>query len=77
MQVCKGRVNYISGYVSKNHDAVDVGLAEYVRNDTTGPWLATYRLLARSFPCIPEVAIRLADLSELEKSYTQVTPLRN
>ena len=44
VQVGNGRVNYISGYVSKDHDAVDVGLGEHVRKDTTGPWLATYRL---------------------------------
>ena len=29
VQVGNGRLNYINGYVSKDHDAVDVGLGEY------------------------------------------------
>ena len=60
------------GYVAKDHDAVDVGLGEYVRSNRTAPWLATYRLLSKSSPCIPEVAIRMAQLSEFEKSYERV-----
>ena len=30
VQIGNGRLNYINGYVSKDHDAVDVGLGEYV-----------------------------------------------
>ena len=60
------------GYVAKDHDAVDVGLGEYVRSNSTAPWLATYRLLGKSSPCIPEVAIRMAQLSEFERSYSHV-----
>ncbi len=63
-------LNYISGYVSKDHDAVDVGLGEYVRKDATSQWLATYHLLSKSTPCSPEVAIRLKQLPELERSYS-------
>ena len=55
VQVGNGRLNYINGYVSKDHDAVDVGLGEYVQKQATAPWLATYRLLCRSTPGIPEV----------------------
>ena len=36
------------------------------------PWLATYRLLCKSAPCLPEVAIRMAQLPEFERSYTHV-----
>jgi len=72
VQIGNGRLNYINGYVSKDHDAVDVGLGEYVRSNSTAPWLATYRLLSKSSPCIPEVAIRMASLSEFEKSYSHV-----
>ena len=72
VQVGNGRVNCISGCMAKDHDAVDVGLGEYVRKDTMVPWLATYRLLCTSSPCIPEVAIRLAGVSEFERSCTQV-----
>jgi len=72
VQIGNGRLNYINGYVSKDHDAVDVGLGEYTRSNSTAPWLATYRLLSKSSPCIPEVAIRMASLSEFEKSYTHV-----
>ncbi len=61
-------LNYISGYVSKDHDAVDVGLGEYVRKDATSQWLATYRLLSKSTPCSLEVAIRLKQLPEFERS---------
>ncbi len=68
--VGNGLVNYISGYVSKDHDAVDVGLGEYVQTDALPDWLATYRLLCKSTPCIPEVAIRMAGLSEWRKSYS-------
>ena len=34
----------------KDHDAVDVGLGEYVCKDATAPLLATYRLLSKSSP---------------------------
>ena len=45
VQVGNGRLNYINGYVSKDHDAVDVGLGEYAQKGATAPWLAAYRLL--------------------------------
>ena len=70
VQVGNGRLNYINGYVSKDHDAVDVGLGEYAQKGATAPWLAAYRFLCESSPCVPEVAIRMAQLSEWERSYT-------
>ena len=70
--VCIGRLNYINGYVAKDHDAVDVGLGEYVQKGATAPWLASYRLLSKSTPCLPEVAIRMSQLSEFERSYAHV-----
>ena len=72
VQIGNGRINYISGYVSKDHDAVDVGLGEYVQKDAMSSWLATFRLLSKSTPCIPEVAIKMAQLSEFERSYSHV-----
>ena len=72
VQIGNGRLNYINGYVSKDHDSVDVGLGEYVQKNATSPWLAAYRLLSKSSPCIPEVAIRMAQLSEFERSYLHV-----
>ena len=72
VQIGNGRLNYINGYVSKDHDAVDVGLGEYVQRSATAPWLATYRLMSKSTPCIPEIAIRMAQLPEFEKSYSHV-----
>ena len=72
VQVGNGRLNYINGYVSKDHDAVDVGLGEYVQKGSTAPWLAAYRLLCKSSPCVPEVAIRMAQLPEFERSYSHV-----
>ena len=72
VQIGNGRLNYINGYVSKDHDAVDVGLGEYVQKDACGSWLATYRLISKSTPCIPEVAIRMAQLPEFDRSYTHV-----
>ena len=72
VQVGNGRLNYINGYVSKDHDAVDVGLGEYVQSSSTAPWLATYRLISKSTPCIPEVAIRMASLSEFDRTYSHV-----
>ena len=72
VQVGNGRINYINGYVAKDHDSVDVGLGEYLPSGSTSSWLATYRLLSKSSPCLPEVAIRMAQLSEFDKSYVQV-----
>ena len=72
VQVGNGRLNYINGYVAKDHDAVDVGLGEYVQKGATAPWLASYRLLSKSTPCLPEVAIRMSQLSEFERSYAHV-----
>lgn len=63
-----GSVNYITGYVAKDHDAVDVGLGEYTQKGSTAPWLATYRLLCQSSPSIPECAIRMSQLSEFDRS---------
>ena len=60
----------LCGFPWEDHDAVDVGLGEYVQREATAPWLATYRLLKKSSPCIPEVAIRMASLSEFERSYS-------
>ena len=40
VQIGNGRLNYINGYVSKDHDAVDVGIGEYEQKDATAPWLA-------------------------------------
>ena len=31
IQVGNGRLNYINGYIAKDHDTVDVGLGEYVQ----------------------------------------------
>ena len=70
VQVGNGRLNYINGYVSKDHDAVDVGLGEYVQKGATAPWLAAYLLLCEGSPCIPEIAIRMAQLPEFERSYS-------
>jgi hypothetical protein len=72
VQVGNGRLNYISGYVAKDHDAVDVGLGEYTQKNAMSPWLAAYRLISKSTPCLPEVAIRMAQLSEFEKSFAIV-----
>ena len=72
VQIGNGRLNYINGYVAKDHDSVDVGLGEYVQKCSTAPWLAAYRLLCKSSPCLPEVAIRMAQLSEFQRSYSHV-----
>jgi hypothetical protein len=57
VQIGNGRINYISGYVSKDHDAVDVGLGEYVQKDALTSWLATFRLLSKGTPCILFISI--------------------
>ena len=72
IQVGNGRLNYINGYIAKDHDTVDVGLGEYVQRGNTAPWLASYRLLSKSTPCIPEVALRMASASEFERTYSHV-----
>ncbi len=48
------------------------GLSEYVQKDSTPSWLAAYRLLSKSSPRIAKVAIRMAQMSELERSYSHV-----
>ena len=50
VQIGNGRLNYINGYVVKDHDAVGVGLGEYVQASSAAPWLASYRLLSKSTP---------------------------
>ena len=45
---------------------------ENAQKESMASWLAAYRFLFKSSPCIPEVAIRLAQLSEFERSYTHV-----
>ena len=72
VQVGTGFLNYINGYVAKDHDAIDVGLGEYVQKSSTAPWLAAYRLLSKSSPCLPEVAIRMAQLPEFQRAYSHV-----
>ena len=72
VQIGNGRLNYINGYLAKDHDAVDVGLGEYVQKNASSSWLAAYRLLSKTSPCLPEVAIRMAQLSEMERSYANV-----
>ena len=47
-------------------------MGEYHQKQSISSWLATYRLLCKGTPALPEVAIRLAQLSEFEKSYQQV-----
>ena len=58
--------------LGKDHDSVDVGLGEYVQRGNTPAWLAAYRLLSKSTPGLPEVAIRMQQLSEFERSYSHV-----
>ncbi len=43
-----------------------------MQKDAITSWLAAYRLLAKASPCVPEVAIRMAALSEFDRSYTHV-----
>jgi hypothetical protein len=72
VQIGNGRLNYINGYVSKDHDAVDVRLGKYVQKNASKPWLAAYRSMSKSAPCIPEVVIRKAQMSDMERSYAHV-----
>ena len=72
VQIGNGRLNYINGYVAKDHDSVDVGLGEYVQKESTSPWLAAYRLISKSTPGLPEVTIRMAQYPEFQKSYSSV-----
>ena len=72
VQIGNGRINYINGYVSKDHDAVDVGLGEYVQKNSSSSWLSAFRLLSKSSPGMPEVAIRMAQLPEFDRSYSHV-----
>lgn len=69
VQVGNGRLNYINGYISKDHDAVDVSLGEYTQKNVMSNWLATYRLLCQESPGIPECAIRMASLPEFDRSF--------
>ena len=73
MQVGNGRLNYINGYVSKDHDSVDVGLGEYVQRGAISPWSAAYRLISENSPCLPEAALRTAQLPEFDGSVSTTT----
>ena len=72
VQVGNGRLNYINGYVAKDHDSVDVGLGEYVQKNACSSWLSAYRLMSKCSPGLPEVAIRMAQLPESDRSYSHV-----
>ena len=71
VQIGNGRLNYINGYISKDHDAVGVGLGEYAQKNVCTSWLAAYRLLSKGTPCIPEVAIRMAQFSPKSVPHSQ------
>jgi hypothetical protein len=72
VQVGNGRLNYINGYVAKDHDSVDVGLGEYTQKNACSSWLSAYRLMSKCSPGLPEVAIRMAQLPEFDRSYSHV-----
>ena len=42
--------------------------ARVKQKDAASSWLATYRLLSKGIPCTPEVAIKMAQLSEFDRS---------
>ena len=71
IQIGNGRINYISGYISKDHDAVDVDLGEHT-SGAESPWLCTYRLLCKSTPSIGQVAISNMQLPHFSTSYVEV-----
>ena len=72
IQVGNGRLNYISGYVSKDHDAVDVDLGEHTAKAAESPWLCAYRLLCKSTPSLGQVAICNMQLPHFSTSYVEV-----
>ena len=72
IQVGNGRLKYISGYISKDHDAVDVDLGEHTAKGAESPWLCTYRLLCKSTPSLGQVAICNMQLPHFATSYVEV-----
>ena len=72
IQIGNGRLNYISGYISKDHDAVDVDLGEHTKAGAESPWLCTYRLLSKCTPSIGQVAISNLQLPHFSTSYVEV-----
>ena len=58
VQWVKGRLNYINGYTTKAHDAMDFSLdSSSTSCEGHDRWLVAYRLLCRRTVCIPEVAL--------------------
>ena len=66
----KGRLNYINGYTTKSHDAMDFRLgSEFTDSPANDRWPTTYRLLCRKTVCIPEVALWFHEAEPMVRSF--------
>jgi len=69
IQPGEGFLNYINGYVAKANDALDFRLKEHLREGQSHRWRMTYRLLCKTSPAIPEIALDFATLPLMKRSF--------
>ena len=69
VQWTTGRLNYINGYTTKGHDAMDFSLDKlHTATGKEAKWLAIYRLLCKKVVCSPEVALWFAECPPMVRS---------
>ena len=70
VQWTTGRLNYINGYTTKAHDAMDFRLgSEFTDSPVNDRWPTTYRLLCRKTVCIPAVALWFREAEQHTGTY--------
>ena len=61
--------NYISGYISKASDAMNISTSEHFKAKVDDAWLVVYRLMSKRALCIPEIYVYFARLPHMERSF--------
>ena len=58
VQWTTGRLNYINGYTTKAHDAMDFTMDSSISGDDRSErWMTCYRLLCKKTVCMPETVL--------------------
>ena len=69
VQWTTGRLNYINGYTTKAHDAMDFTIdATSTTCTKTQRWLTAYRLLCKKTVCIPETVLWFREAPPMVRS---------
>ena len=69
VQFGTGYLNYIDGYVAKEHDSLDFSLKEHTKKEENWKWRMVYRLLCKNAPCVPEVYLSGHEVPVMQRSF--------